>query len=142
VVALGVAAVVSWALMILAGVLLGEILWYNLVAKKSAVIAPIAMGLCRGLSVLVGAVAMGPASRMALGAAGVIALYIAGVTALARAETRDARIPPLIGRLIRGLIFIQAGFCMVAGGTGWIVGVVLLALWPVSRLVGSRFYGS
>jgi len=142
VVALGAAAAVNGAVLIVTGLLLGEILWYNMVAKKHALMAPLAMGLCRGLSVLVGAEAIGPAPRMAMVAAGAITLYIAGITALARTETRNPRIPPLIGTLIRGLLFIQAGFCMAAGGSGWVAGVLLLALWPVSRLVGRHFYAS
>lgn len=142
IIALGAAALVNGALLILTAMLLGEILWYNLLAKKNALIGPAAMGICRGLSVLVGAAAIAPPPRIAIAAAGVITLYIAGVTALARKETRDARIPPLIGALIRGLLFVQAGFCMLAGGAGWVAALVLLALWPVSRLVGKRFYAS
>jgi 4-hydroxybenzoate polyprenyltransferase len=142
IVALAAAALVNKAMLILAAMLLVEILWYNLLAKKNALIAPIAMGICRGLSVLVGAAAIAPPPTVAIAAAGVITLYIAGVTALARKETGDARIPPLIGALIRGLLFAQAGFCIMAGGAGWAAALVLLALWPVSRLVGSRFYAS
>jgi 4-hydroxybenzoate polyprenyltransferase len=141
-IALAVAALVNGALLLLTGMLLAEIFWYNLLAKKNAVIAPIAMGLCRGLSVIVGAAALGVPPPLALGAAAGITIYIAGVTALARKETRNPRIPPLIGALIRGLLFIQAGFCVVAGGSGWIAALLLLALWPVSRLVASHFYAS
>jgi 4-hydroxybenzoate polyprenyltransferase len=136
------AACVSGALLILAGLLLAEILWYNLMAKKNPLFAPVAMGFCRGLSVMVGAAAIGPPPPLALAAGAAITLYIAGVTALARTETRNPRIPPLIGALIRGLLFIQAGFCLAAGGAGWMAALLLLALWPISRLVGSRFYAS
>jgi len=148
VVALAAAAFVNTALFILTVLLLAEILWYNLGAKKSALIGPVAMGLCRGLSVLVGAVAFGPLHlssfnlHTSLFAAAVIAFYIAAVTALARTETRNPRIPPLIGSLIRGLLFIQAGSCLLAGRSGWLAAVLLLALWPASRLVASRFYAS
>jgi 4-hydroxybenzoate polyprenyltransferase len=140
--ALAAAACVSIPLLMLTGLLLAEILWYNLMAKKNALFAPAAMGLCRGISVLVGAAAMGPPPVLAMGAAGAVAVYIAGVTMLARGETGNPRIPPLIGALIRGLLFIQAGFCVVAGGSGWIAALLLLALWPVSRFVASRFYAS
>jgi 4-hydroxybenzoate polyprenyltransferase len=141
-IALIAAAFVNSALLILTGMLLAEILWYNLLAKKNAIIAPIAMGLCRGLSVLVGAAAIGVPPPVALAAAGVVTAYIAGVTALARTETRNPRIPPLIGTLIRALLFIQAAFCLLAGGSGWMAALLLLALWPVSRLVASHFYAS
>jgi hypothetical protein len=94
------------------------------------------------LSVLIGAAAIGPPPTLALGAAALVTFYIAGVTALARTETRNPRIPPLIGSLIRGLLFLQAGFCLLAGGSGWLAALLLLALWPVSRLVASHFYAS
>jgi len=136
------AALVSKPLLILATLLVAEILWYNLLAKKNALFAPIAMGFCRGLSVLVGAAAIAPPPPLALAAVALITLYIAGVTILARTETRNPRIPPLIGALIRGLLFIQAGFCLLAGGSGWIAALLLLALWPISRLVASHFYAS
>jgi 4-hydroxybenzoate polyprenyltransferase len=167
-IALVSAAFVNTPVLILALLLLAEILWYNLLAKKNAFLAPIAMGLCRGISVLVGAAATIPLQPLAFGVqpfafgvqplafgfqplafgfqpflpAATITLYIAGITALARTETRNPRIPPLIGSLIRGLLFIQAGICLAAGGSGWIAALLLLALWPVSRLVASRFYAS
>jgi 4-hydroxybenzoate polyprenyltransferase len=150
--ALVAAASVSKLLVILAALLIAEILWYNLLAKRNAFLGPIAMGLCRGLSVLVGAIASASLTGatamphfpplIAFAAASVIALYIAGVTDLARKETSNPRIPPLIGLLIRCLLFIQAAFCVVAGGQGWIAAILLLALWPLSRLVSSYFYAS
>jgi 4-hydroxybenzoate polyprenyltransferase len=147
VIALAAAAIAGQPVLILTLLLLAEILWYNLLAKKSAFFAPIAMGLCRGISVMVGAAAVIPLRPSALNVqpflpAFAITLYIAGITVLARTETSNPRIPPLIGSLIRGLLFIQAGFCLAAGGSGWIAALLLLALWPVSRLVASRFYAS
>jgi 4-hydroxybenzoate polyprenyltransferase len=156
------ASTLGFVVFVLTLLLLAEILWYNLLAKKNAFFAPIEMGLCRGLSVLVGAVAFCiristtqqdqshvtmdafaavPAPILYVAAA-TIALYIAGVTVLARKETTNPRIPTLIGSLIRALLFIQAGFCLAAGGSGWIGAILLLALWPISRLVGCRFYAS
>jgi 4-hydroxybenzoate polyprenyltransferase len=141
-IALAAAACVNLILLLLAALLLAEILWYNLSAKKNACLAPVAMGFCRGLSVLLGAAAIAVPPPLAVLAAAIITLYIAGVTALARTETRNPRIPPLIGALIRGLLFIQAAFCLAAGGRGWIASLLLLAMWPISRLVASRFYAS
>ena len=146
--ALAAAAMVNTLLLIVTAVLITEIFWYNLFAKKSALFGPIAMGFCRGLSVLAGVAAVPPLLPSAFSlqplflAPPAIALYIAGVTLLARTETRDPRIPPLIGVLIRGLLFIQAGFCLLAGGSGWVAALLLLALWPVSRLVATRYYAS
>lgn len=146
-IALAAAVCVSWVVVVVTLLLLLEILWYNLNAKKSAMWAPLAMGLCRGLSVLVGTVAFVPSFHTSpppwvFGASGAITLYIAAVTALARTETSNPRIPPLIGSLIRGLLFLQAVFCFAAGGSGWVGTLILLALWPISRLVASHFYAS
>lgn len=155
---------VSLVLIALTLLLLAEICWYNLLAKKSPLLGPLAMGLCRGISVMVGVVAIlipvrqvtTPTANgglmidtivatpppLAIAAALVITVYIAAVTALARKETTNPRIPLLIGTLIRALLFIQAGFCVAAGGSGWIAAILLLALWPISRLVASHFYAS
>jgi 4-hydroxybenzoate polyprenyltransferase len=146
--ALAAAALVSSPVLILTLLLQTEILWYNLLAKKSPLTAPIAMGLCRGISVLIGAAAIFTFHTSyfiihnSLPAALLITLYIAAVTALARKETANPKIPPLIGQLIRALLFIQAAFCLAAGGSGWIAAILLLALWPLSRMVSSHFYAS
>jgi hypothetical protein len=179
VVAIGLAVLVSLPLAVLTVLLMAEILWYNTMAKRNALLGPIAMGLCRGISVMLGVVAAlivpgkvsappaaAPADSIStaggmttfnyhvsavsvinphdvhLAPAIVIAVYIAGITVLARNETRSPKIPPMIGKLIRGLLFIQAAFCALAGHAGWAAAIVLLALWPVSGLVGRRFYGS
>jgi 4-hydroxybenzoate polyprenyltransferase len=135
--------------------LFGMILLYNFLAKKNPITGPITMGLCRGISVLIGAIAAAdlggkpyifppPAFNFdpPIFAAALITAYITLVTILARSESRNPRIPPLIGSLIRGLLFIQAAFCFLAGGAGRIAAIVLLALWPLSRIVANRFYAS
>ena len=144
VIALGSAVAGGSALVLVTVVLLAVILSYNLWLKRSALIGPPAMGLCRGLSVLAGASAIAPLrpSPFILPPFLLISLYIAGVTALARTETGNPRIPPLIGALIRGLLALQAGFCLLAGGSGWIAALLLLALWPLSRLVATNYYAS
>jgi 4-hydroxybenzoate polyprenyltransferase len=124
-------------------ILLGLILLYNLAAKKDRILGPVVMGLCRGVSVFLGMTAFVAQSHYSdVVAPLVICAYITGVSLLARTETSNPRIPPLIGKLISGLLFIQAGFCAYAGGVGWDAAFLLLALWPVSRLVASRFYAS
>jgi 4-hydroxybenzoate polyprenyltransferase len=81
--------------------LLAAIVLYNLWSKKIAILGPINMGLCRGLSVLLGATAgiyklssptgttfvWSPLLSLALFAAAGITVYIAAVTHLARIET-------------------------------------------------------
>ncbi len=124
--------------------LLLAIIAYNCALKKIPVIGSINMGACRGLNVLLGTTLAQAFTPPAVTAALVIAVYITGVTLLARRETENPAIPPLIGKLIRALILIQAVFCAVSGGpAGWICAAILaLALWPLSRIVGRRFYAS
>jgi 4-hydroxybenzoate polyprenyltransferase len=171
-IAVAVAALVSATLLTCTAILLAAILFYNLVGKRIVFIAPLSMGLCRGLSVLVGMVAVSISrpswismnvypkgapghsafsyhidipfdpSGIVLLPVAVIAMYIAAVSALARNETSSPRIPRLIGVLIRGLLLIQAAFCALAGGCGWLAAILLLALWPVSRLLARRYYAS
>lgn len=63
---------------------------YNHWLKRVPIVGPLAMGLCRGLSVLVGASTMGEPGLPAIPAdlaAGLVALYIAAVTFIAAGET-------------------------------------------------------
>ncbi len=120
---------------------------YNLGLKQVPAIGPLAMGACRGLSLLLGAAAAGaPAFAGAAGfAATFLTLYIAIVTHMAARETRGGRITPnVIGDLLGVLFFLQAMFCLVAGlaAMNFIAAVVLVALWPVYRLLRQRFYVS
>ena len=65
------------------------IVGYDFVFKRSRMLGPPAMGVCRGLSLLMGAES-GAGQRgvqAGAGAAGILAAYIAGVTLLARGET-------------------------------------------------------
>jgi 4-hydroxybenzoate polyprenyltransferase len=201
--------------------LLIAIVAYNLWAKRIAFLGPLNMGLCRGLSILLGASAgileiKTPEGEIGAGiwstslslaylAAASITLYIALVTHLARIETdvdppkmprtipffglvfvvvvffcaaldrahllsypniwlyligaytiyagykihrRLTRqpappIPPIIGQLIRLLLPLQAIFCVASRSiAGAVSAVVLIALWPIARIVSRRFYAS
>jgi 4-hydroxybenzoate polyprenyltransferase len=71
--------------------LVASIVAYNLRAKRSPIAGPLCMGLCRSLSVVLGASAVpGSLSPVVLAASGLVGLYIAAVTALARGETGGA----------------------------------------------------
>ena len=73
---------------------------YNFWTKKIPLLGALNMGLCRALSVLIGATA-GPSPNavlLALIFAGVIGAYIAAVTHLARFETRPKS--PVVARLL------------------------------------------
>ena len=173
---------------------------YNLWLKKIVLVGALAMGLCRGLNLLLGAAFAGWITTPAVAAACLAGIYIAAVTNLARHETKtnppraamflplaalalgalafpvraphvnsftfyvfymipllagawitarlffrpNAPLPPVIGSFIRVLLPLQAAFC-AGSNTGWIGGgsaLALLALAPISRLVGRRFYAS
>jgi 4-hydroxybenzoate polyprenyltransferase len=82
---------------------------YNRLTKKIPVLGAVNMGLCRALSVLIGATA-GPsptAALLSLIFAGVIGVYIATVTHLARFETH--RIAPLHARFLPILPLLAGG---------------------------------
>lgn len=128
-----------------AAALLLAITLYNFLSKKHRLLSPVNMGLCRGLDVLLGASLAHAFNVPAIIGAVVITIYITAVSILARTETKNPAIPPLIGKLIRGLIFLQALLCALSGSglTGWACALILaLALWPLSSLIGKRFYSS
>ena len=149
--ALALSAAAGGRALALAGMLLLALLLYNFALKASLALGPVTMGLCRGLNLLLGAAASSvawvdlPAARAwrLFGAAALLTLYITGVSALARREAQTGR-AALIGQLLRGLLAVQAAFCLSAGA-GWFGGlaaVVLLALWPVTGWLAKRFYMS
>ena len=80
-------------------------------------------------------------------AALVLMVDIVAVSALARREVETGR-AGLIGALLRGLLPLQAVFCLGAslwlgaGPLGWGAALVLLALWPVAGWLSKRFYMS
>ncbi len=77
--------------LVLAAGLLGMILAYNNVLKRVPLVGPLAMGSCRGLSLLVGAAAAGnwagALAEPVLLSAAALTLYVAAVTAIAAGET-------------------------------------------------------
>jgi hypothetical protein len=82
---------------------------YNHLTKKIPIVGALNMGLCRGLSVMSGAL-VGPsptAALLSLIFAIVIALFIAGITNLARFETRTSA--PFSAKLVPILPLIAGG---------------------------------
>ena len=197
-----VAATGQFKAVLAAGATVLAVWAYNCLTKKRAGWGALNMGLCRSLSMMIGAFA-GPAPNAAPIAAVVAlstGLFIAAVTNLARFETRQtppkgARLlplfallpgllfgiqnsayspdkipaagiftltaaaclllcmrlwknpnplPPFIGAHIRLLLPLQAAACWFGAsqGIGPACAVVLLALWPVSKLVSRWFYAS
>lgn len=196
-------AVTTWIGLALVAAIIG----YNRHFKHKPVIGPACMGLCRGLSFMLGVSAAHPpamASMSVVISFGFITFYIAAVTRIARTETHrrpgpmDAcipftvvliggmsflslvmryidqgmammiifamtafltgttawslsrrpgsteAVPGHVGRLIGGIILIQSFLVLGSGATeaSWGFGSILLALWPVNRLLSRWFYAS
>jgi 4-hydroxybenzoate polyprenyltransferase len=92
--------------------LMAAIVAYNLEARKSAVAGPACMGLCRGLSLALGASAIpGFLQADVLAAAGFSGVYIASVTHLAR---RDVGPEPSRLRLWLPAVVVVAGSLLFA----------------------------
>ena len=218
IVVMGSFAVAGLALCAIAGVwtfgvgvvLVLAIASYNLGLKRVPVLGAVNMGLCRGLSLLLGATVVPHGDltiRLMLhgrldhlvAAFLLVTFFIAAVTNLARYETKSAApgfakwlpaaaiaggafsflqrvygpnrfssallfalaffisaqigwqlvrdprmpLPPMIGKLIRLLLVIQAAYCAAFGDiAGSLAAAVFIVLWPISRAVGKRFYAS
>ncbi|MEY2599847.1 MAG: hypothetical protein RLZZ142_2106 [Verrucomicrobiota bacterium] len=117
---------------------------YNLLTKKIPVLGALNMGLCRSLSILVGAFAGPSPSAYPISAvfALVAGLFIAAVTHLARFETkplvpRSARILPLIS-LVPGVLF-GAQNALFSPEKVPAFGLFLLPLVAASRLAFQLF---
>lgn len=128
---------------LVAVVLAAAIALYNRLLKKDPILGPAAMGACRGLSVLLGAAAMGRWNLPALAAALAITVYIGVLTALARRETQVPDRPRLIGILLSLLLPLQAALVLMSGNpvAPWIA-LCLFALWPANRVLNRYFYSS
>src|SRR5262249_2804443 len=110
VVALVICALVGRLMFFVGLALLAAIVLYNLWAKRIAILGPLNMGLCRGLSLLLGATAGLLDSHLKLPptvivAASGLTLYIALVTHLARIETqaqppKGPRVLPYVGLIL------------------------------------------
>ncbi len=129
---------------------------YNRFSKKLPVIGALNMGLCRGLSVMLGAFAgTSYAWKLALLPAGIFGAYIAAVTHLAKYETRQtvpvlARVFPslvMIGGAISGINFAinspaqtpaSIFFCLAAVVTLWLAVKVFTGRTPLPPLIGAH----
>jgi 4-hydroxybenzoate polyprenyltransferase len=186
--------------MVVAAVLAGTVFLYDAVGKRIPVFGPVNMGACRGLSLLLGAAAVGwdgvRPPRVLLAACG-LAAYVSSVTFLAARETGGGRVglrrfapaaamlcwlatlcwvwvgsvpaavlqvlaagwalacvrqlggrpgpaavQKAVGRLLRGLLLVQASVAVAAGWQGMAAAGAVLAGWPVSALAARRFYAS
>ncbi|REK16594.1 MAG: hypothetical protein DWQ37_07755 [Planctomycetota bacterium] len=111
---------------LVATALAAAILVYDGVLKQTPV-APIVMGACRTLNILLGmslslSVWSAPYFVIAVG----VGLYITGVTIFARCEARESA----RGQLALGVVVLLAGIGVVASLPTWITG----GEWPAFRL--------
>jgi 4-hydroxybenzoate polyprenyltransferase len=113
--AVAVAALAGRTTMYVAAALGAAVLAYNAGIKRVPAAGPLLMGVCRGLSVLVGASAFGWAGLRqpaVLAAAGGVTLYIAAVTVLAKGETRPQAVK-------------AKAMLIVASAAGWLSGLIV-----------------
>lgn len=107
---------------LIASLLAGAIYLYNGIVKPTPV-APVVMGACRTLNVMLGmSVSLGAWSGAHWAAALGVGIYIVGVTTFARSEARES------GRLqlALGLAILLAGLAVVASMPAWAHG----GEWP------------
>ncbi|RPI63584.1 MAG: hypothetical protein EHM48_02205, partial [Planctomycetaceae bacterium] len=128
--------------LIVAAILAGSIFLYNVGGKRLAVIGAICMGMCRGLSVLLGACALGqPIFDSSLPPAVIFAvsetLYIAAVTVIAARETIAgpvgvARLLP-VAAIIAWLAAFHVSFMLILVTNVVTVAIDILAAgWVIS----------
>ncbi len=73
----------------------------------------------------------------------IIALWGAWSVAIILLRDRTTPVPPQIGHLIRLLLLFQAALCAASGTMeGMSAAVILVLLWPISRVLGRWFYAS
>lgn len=95
--------------------LVASIMIYNRFSKKFATLGPLNMGLCRGLSFLLGLAAAqgsGYPVRPVVIAFGFILLYVAAVTRIARTETRPD--PGRLSFCLPFMVVIVGGFSFIS----------------------------
>jgi len=105
----------DWRCAVVATALAGMVLVYDRVLKRTP-LAPLAMGCCRALNVLLGmSAAAGDWHAMHGFIAGGIGTYIVGVTWLARTEARTSS----RRQLLMATVVVAAGIALVAWSPSW-----------------------
>jgi 4-hydroxybenzoate polyprenyltransferase len=59
-----------------------------------------------------------------------------------KGQVQPGDVQRTIGKLIRALLLMQAAVAVMMNLPGWVIAAVLLAFWPLSAIVGKRFYAS
>ncbi len=131
------ATVDNWRPGAIASLLAAAILLYDRILKRT-VIAPVVMGSCRFLNILLGASTLAaPWQWFPLVVAAGVGLYITGVTWFARTEARESRRLNLAG----AVVVMAAGLALVAAFPRLIAHELPLELAPNYALdLGTRWY--
>jgi len=116
------------------------IIIYDVSHKKNP-LAPIVMGLCRVAVYVIAALAVAPrlASLVYVGAALQLG-YLVGLTLVARHETRNPRLPRLVGLLIAGISVLDSAILLALGHP--IAAAIAAAGFPLTRLFQRRIAGT
>ncbi|MGK6350047.1 UbiA-like protein EboC [Parapedobacter sp. DT-150] len=117
---------------------------YDRWAKHHAVMGPVAMGLCRGLNLLLGISYAIPALEQAWFLAFIPVVYIAGVTTISRGEVHGGKKMPLL--LSAGLYALVIGLIAYFGvfrgeiglGLGMLAAFALFIYPPLMRAVKTQ----
>jgi 4-hydroxybenzoate polyprenyltransferase len=59
-----------------------------------------------------------------------------------KGQVQPGDVQRTIGKLIRALLLVQAAVAAMMNLPGWVIAAVLLVFWPLSAIVGKRFYAS
>jgi 4-hydroxybenzoate polyprenyltransferase len=126
---------------LVAGAALAALIVLYDVSHKRNPLAPVVMGLCRVGVYAIGALAVTPHPPVALwiGSAALL-LYLIALTAIARHETRNPRLPALVGQMIAGICLLDAAVLLVMGHP--VAALVAAAGFPLTRLFQRRIAGT
>jgi 4-hydroxybenzoate polyprenyltransferase len=125
----------------LAGAGLGVCILIYDTSHKSNPFAPVVMGLCRVFVYVIGALSVSPqlGSGVVAGAI-VLCAYLVALTAIARHETRNPRLPALVGALIAGICLVDAAMLLFSGHP--LVAAVAALGFPLTRRLQRRVPGT
>ncbi len=131
--AIAMAGLIGRDTVLLAAALTAAVFLYNGILKNHRLLGPLSMGLCRALSLLLGAAAAGGGTRLAaapvLAAAALLGLYVAAVTLVAVGETQATA---LGFRRWGPAVVLAVGFGLI----GWTAFDAGLAAWPYALVLG------
>ncbi len=110
----------------LAGLALATLIVVYDVSHKGNPLAPVVMGLCRVSLYAIAALAVAPRVGVAVYAgAAVLLAYLVALTVVAKHETRNPRLPALVGQLIAGICLLDAAVLVLCGHLAWAAASVL-----------------